>query len=428
MLASSMMSPALVQIQAEFKDSSPTLITFTVSIYIIGTAVGPLVLAPLSETYGRSWIYHAGNVSYTVFAVACALSPSASTLLAFRFLGGLAGSIPISNAGGTIADMITPERRGLINSVFGAALILSPALAPIAGGFLAADMGWRWIFWLITILSGVTTIISFGLLRETFSPILLQRKAARLRRETGNSELQARGKTHQLPLVQKLRRALRRPMVLLATSPILIIASFYLAFVYGTCYLLLTSMPLVFRDVYDWSEGALGLCSLSLGIGCLIGVFITGRYSDRIYQRKKEKSGDSDQPESRLFFLLPAAVALPAGLLIYGWTVHFKSHWIAPLIGTGIFGVGLVLSYSAINNYLIDAFSIYAASALAASGLFRGLAGGLLPLSGPKMYEHLGYGWGNTLLGLLSVGFGGVSLIIWAFGKDLRMRYPVDLE
>ncbi|KAK1149023.1 hypothetical protein N8T08_007699 [Aspergillus melleus] len=428
MLASSMMSPALGQIQAEFEDSSPTLITFTVSIYIIGVAVGPLVLAPLSETYGRSWIYHVGNISYTGLAVGCALSPSASALLAFRFLAGLSGSIPVTNAGGTIADMITRERRDRINSVFGAALILSPALAPIAGGFLAEDMGWRWIFWLITILSGVTTIVSFAVLRETYSPVLLQRKAAQLRRETGNSQLQARDRTHQLPLAQKLGRAFRRPIVLLTTSPILIIASLYLAFVYGTTYLLLTSMPLVFQDVYGWGEGALGLCSLSLGIGCFIGVFTTGRYSDRIYQRKKETSGDADQPESRLFFLLPAAVALPASLFIYGWTVHFKSHWIAPLIGTGIFGVGLVFAFNAINNYLIDAFSIYAASALAASGLFRGIAGGLLPLSGPKMYEHLGYGWGNTLLGLLAVGFGVVSLFIWRFGKNLRMKYPVDLE
>ncbi|KAI9039006.1 uncharacterized protein KD926_009990 [Aspergillus affinis] len=401
MLASSMMSPALGQIKAEFNDSTQTLITFTVSIYIISNAVGPLVLAPLSETYGRCWIYHAGNVMYTAFSAGCALSPNASALLALRLLAGLAGSIPVTTVGGTIADMVVPERRGLINSILGATLVFAPTLAPVAGGFLAESQGWRWIFWLVTIVSGLTTMLGFALLRETYNPVLLQRKAARLRQESGNDQVHTHNRTDELPFMQKLGRALRRPVVLHLASPILIIASLYLAFIYGVTYLLITSMPLVFRDVYGWGEGALGLSSLSLGVGCFIGISLTGRYSDQIYQRQKERSGDANQAESRLFFLLPAAVSLPTGLLMYGWTVHFQTHWIAPLIGTATFGAGMALGTAAMSSYLIDAFSTYAASAL---------AGGLLPLSGPGMYERLGYGWGNTLLGLLSVLFGGGSL------------------
>lgn len=65
---------------------------------------------------------------------------------------------------------------------------------------------------------------------------------------------------------------------------------------------------------------------------------------------------------------------------------------------------------------------------MAANGLLRGIAAALLPLSGPKLFERLGYGWGNTLLGLLAVGFGGASILLWPFGKTLRVRHPVNLE
>ncbi|PLB52330.1 MFS general substrate transporter [Aspergillus steynii IBT 23096] len=425
MLSSSMMSPALAQVETEFKDASQTLITFTVSIYVIGCAVGPLVLAPLSETYGRYWVYHAGNIAYTIFSAACALSPSAGALLSFRLLAGFAGGVPITNAGGTVADMIPRERRGFI---MGAALIISPTFAPVVGGFLAEAMGWRWIFWFITIVSGLVTILSFFLLHETYSPVLLQHKAASLRRKTGNSQLRALSETRELPFWKKMQRALRRPLVLLVSSPILIIMSLYAAFVQGVTYIILTSMPIAFSDIYGWGEGVVGLSAVSLGIGCLIAIIITGQFSDRIYLRQKEKSGDANQPESRLFFLFPAAVTLPAGILIYGWTVHFESHWIAPLIGTGTFGLGMVLATTAIMTYIVDAFSVYSASALAANGLVRGIAGGLLLLGGPKLFERLGYGWGGTLLGFLSVAFGGASLALWTFGKALRTRFPVDLE
>ena len=86
-------------------------------------------------------------------------------------------------------------------------------------------------------------------------------------------------------------------MALLVASPILVITSLYIAFVHGITFILLTSMPLAFREVYGWSEGAVGLSSLGLGAGCFIGVFLTGLFSDRIYKREKEKSGDAYQPE-----------------------------------------------------------------------------------------------------------------------------------
>jgi len=125
-----MMASALIEIRDEFKSSSSLLITFTVSIYvsaaqgiegshsltssqIIGFGLGPLILAPLSEIYGRDMIYHAGNIIFTIFTAACGLSPTAGALFGFRLLAGIVGGAPLTNGGGTIADIVPLHRRGL---------------------------------------------------------------------------------------------------------------------------------------------------------------------------------------------------------------------------------------------------------------------------------------------------------------------------
>lgn len=80
---------------------------------MLGYAIGPLIFAPLSEIYGRSQIYHIGNIFYTLFSVGCALAPNIPALLIFRLLAGFVGGVPVTNAGGTIADMIPRHQRGL---------------------------------------------------------------------------------------------------------------------------------------------------------------------------------------------------------------------------------------------------------------------------------------------------------------------------
>lgn len=75
--------------------------------------------------------------------------------------------------------------------------------------------------------------------------------------------------------------------------------------------------------------------------------------------------------------------------------------------------------------YLVDAFAIYAASALAANTVARSVAGAFLPMAGLPMYEKLGLGWGNSLLGFIAVGMIPVSLLIIKYGELLRTKYEV---
>ncbi len=159
------MAPAIIAIDKDLKSNSTALSTFSISIFMLGVGSGPLILAPLSELYGRNIIYHLSNISFTISSVACALAPSMELLVVFRLLAGIAGSALISNGGGTIADIVPKRRRGLITTLMLVGQLLGPVVGPTVGGFLSQDLGWRWIFWLLAIV--VCKIIC------TFSNILM---------------------------------------------------------------------------------------------------------------------------------------------------------------------------------------------------------------------------------------------------------------
>ncbi|KAJ5675650.1 MFS general substrate transporter [Penicillium macrosclerotiorum] len=415
--ASSTMSPALLAIGKDFPGTSNTLLSFTVSIYIIGFGLGPLILAPLSEVYGRNVIYHVSNIMFTLFTACCGLSPNIGALLAFRVAAGFFGGAPLTNGGGTIADLVPAQERGFIMSIFSASMLIGPVLGPVVGGFLAQAKGWRWIFWALTILSGCTTIVAFIFLRETYGPVLLERKAARLRKETGDSLYQVEGKSAK-SLRQLLLVAVTRPVRMLV-NPIILGTSLYMAVMYGIIYLLFTTFSIVFQNEYGFKEGIAGLAYLGLGVGSALGMAIFGCYSDRINAQLAAKHG-SAKPEYRLPPLIPSALAMPIGLVLYGWTAQYHLHWIVSIIGTGFCGFSLMGCFAAIQTYLVDSFTIYASSALAANSLVRSIAGGLVPLGGLGLYDRIGLGWGNTLLAFLSILFGFSPVIFYKYGEQLR--------
>ena len=125
---------------------------FAVSIYTLGFAIGPLLLSPLSELYGRLIIYHTCGILYVLFTVGGVLATSLNMLTGFRFLAGCAGSAPLTIGGGSIADMMVPEKRGAAMSIQAFGGMMGPAVGPVAGAFLSQSRGWRWVLWLVTIL------------------------------------------------------------------------------------------------------------------------------------------------------------------------------------------------------------------------------------------------------------------------------------
>lgn len=133
-LASSMVAPAVPLIMKDFHSDNSTIASFVVSIYILGYAIGPLFIAPLSETYGRMPVYHVCNVMFIIWNIACAVAPTSSigSLLVFRLFAGLAGSCPITIFAGSIADVFVQEKRGGAMAI----CAMGPLIGPVIGKYL----------------------------------------------------------------------------------------------------------------------------------------------------------------------------------------------------------------------------------------------------------------------------------------------------
>ncbi|KAJ5341710.1 MFS general substrate transporter [Penicillium brevicompactum] len=393
-LGSAMFAPGVEQVMNQFHSTSKPISSFVVSVYLLGFAFGPLVVAPLSELYGRLPIYHACNILFTVSNVACSLAPSLSSLIGFRFLAGSVGSAPLALGAGTIADIIKPEHRGLAIAVWAVGPVIGPVVGPVCGGFLTQEVSWRWVFWVIAIAAGVTTAISLLVLRETYAPILLARRTKRLRRETGNSKLQSALYRDMTP-VNLFKRSIIRPLNLLVLSPMVSLLSLYVAVVYGFLYLLFTTMSQVYRNQYHFSASMVGLTYIGLGLGSIIGLLVTGRFSIHLAtsscqnQREEETRVPTSAHDSAL-------------------SMH--AYWFV---------------LTAIQTYLVEAFTSEAASAAAANTVLRSLMGAVLPLAGPSMYSALGLGWGNSLLAFISLVMLPLPVLFLKYGEQLRTKYPV---
>ncbi|KIX02972.1 uncharacterized protein Z518_06522 [Rhinocladiella mackenziei CBS 650.93] len=409
-LASSMFAPGIPRVMRDFQSDSAILASFVVSVYLIGYAAGPLICAPLSELYGRVPIYHITNVLFIIFTIACAVAPSLDSLVGFRFLAGTAGSAPLVLGGGSVADLYRREERG-----------------PVAGAFLAQNVGWRWIFWVITIAAGVVTMACLLFMKETYSPVLLERKAARLRKSRGNTQYQSKLSTGDSPGTA-FAKALIRPTKMFFRSSIVFLFVIYVSIIYGYLYLLFTTITEVYEGTYGFSTGLAGLSYIGIGVGMFIGLGLFGATSDRRIRRKQEKHGDTT-PEVRLEGLVPAAICIPIGLFWYGWSAEKQIHWIMPIIGTAWVGLGLIGIFMAVQTYLVDCYPIYAASVTAANTVVRSLVGAFLPLAGRPLYSDLGLGWGNSLLAFIALAMVPLPLIFMRYGAWLRThpRFQVSL-
>lgn len=146
-----MFAPGVAEVMKEFKSTNSELASFVVSVYLLGFSFGPLLIAPLSELYGRAPLYHICNILFIVFNVACAVANSLESLIVFRFLAGTAGSSPLTIGAGTLADMIAQEKRGAAMAAWAMGPLLGPVIGPVAGGYLTEGLNWRWTFWIISI-------------------------------------------------------------------------------------------------------------------------------------------------------------------------------------------------------------------------------------------------------------------------------------
>ncbi|KAL1986734.1 hypothetical protein VTN96DRAFT_5599 [Rasamsonia emersonii] len=418
---SSAYSGGAAQVMEQFHVGSEVA-TLGVSLFVLGFAIGPLIWAPLSEVFGRQILFVVTYGCLTAFNAGAAGSQNIQTLLILRFFAGAFGSSPLTNAGGAIADMFDPSHRGLAMTLFAAAPFLGPTLGPVIGGFLGMNEGWKWVEGFLAIFSGALWLVGAALLPETYAPVLLRKRAERLAKMTGKvyrSKLDA--DRPRSSLKEMFGAALLRPWILLFREPIVLILSIYMAIIYGTLYMLFPAFPIVFQEVRGWNQGIGGLAFLGVTVGMMFAV-AAALWDNKRYIRVVQKHQGFAPPESRLPLCLVGGLALPVSLFWFAWTNYPSIHWIVSIIATVPFGFGVVTVFLTVVNYLVDSYTIFAASVLAANAVLRSLFGMAFPLFTTYMYHNLGIHWASTIPAFLALACTPFPFLFYKYGSAIRLK------
>ncbi|CZR35863.1 putative mfs-multidrug-resistance transporter [Fusarium proliferatum ET1] len=426
-LVSSAYTGGIKQIIRDFH-LSQEVATLGVSLFVLGFALGPLLWAPLSEIFGRQLLFIGTYAGLTIFNAACAGAPNGASLLVFRFLAGSFGSSPLTNAGGAIADMFPPDQRGLAMTLFVAGPSLGPVLGPICGGFLGENASWRWVMGFLAIFAGVMWIGGTILIPETYAPTLLRHRAVKLSSMTGKVYISTIDlKQGKVSLRRAISTSLLRPWILLFKEPIVLLLSIYMAIIYGTLYLFFAAFPVVFEQARGWSQGIEGLAFLGIAVGMMAALIYTIPDNKRYVLLDKKHNGFAP-PEARLPPAIIGSFAIPVGLFWFAWTNYPSVHWIVSIMAGAPFGFGMILVFLSIMNYLVDAYTIFAASVLAANSILRSLFGAAFPLFTVQMYDKLGLHWASTIPAFLALVCVPFPYLFYIYGARIRTHCKFAAE
>ncbi|KAK1074593.1 hypothetical protein LTR74_000836 [Friedmanniomyces endolithicus] len=408
---SSVFSAALGSIAEVFHISREVAI-LGVSLYVLGFATAPLLWArinltdaPMSELYGRKNPLLISSFGFSIFSVAVAVAKDVQTVFICRFFAGFFGACPLTTVGAVFADMFNNRQRGLAVTVFSMAVLSGSLLAPFTGGFINESyLGWRWTEYTTALMGFLGLGLSLIFLEETYPPVILVNKAADLRRRTKNWGIHAKQEEIEIDFRELLEKNLSRPMRMLFTEPIVLALSIYMAFIYGLLYLFLTFYPIVFQQIHGMSEGVGGLPFL----GMITGEIIAGIYIILLqpsYNKKLAANNNIPIPEWRLPPVIIGGVLFAIGVLWFGWSGYRKDiHWIVPTLSGLFTGFGIMSIFLQCLNYLIDAYLMFAASAIAANTFLRSLCGA------------------GTFLGLLGFCLVPLPVIFYLKGAKIRER------
>lgn len=221
-----------------------------------------------------------------------------------------------------------------------------------------------------------------------------------------------------------------------------------LSSIQGVLYLSMVAIPLLFGPkspgqvlfTYDFHTARGGLALLPSGLGILLGIAFCMLFSNRLYEFMRNRYAksirisdtlDTDSliedlqsrsPEFRIPLMQLGMLIVPVGLLIFGWTAREGVHCTVPLFGLMVYSFGMILAHVSIQTYMVDTFGDYAASAVAAGVLTKGILGCVFAVVGFRLYEKLDYNWATTVLAIILLVFSPVPAFLYVYGGRLRGR------
>ncbi|KAH8197358.1 hypothetical protein TruAng_008488 [Truncatella angustata] len=371
-IASSIYVPGEPYFMDEF-GVSPVVATLGLSLFSFGYGLGPMLWSPLSEMprLGRTGIFFWTLLAFILFQL--------------------------------------PSSAGIMGPVFG----------PIIGGYLAPAMGWRWTIWAFTLLCIFVLVVMFFFFPETSASNILYNRAKRLRKATGNERLKSQTEADSAHYSPKDNMfLLARAFTLIFTEPIILFVDLYAALLYGILFIWFESFPIVFGGIYNFASGEQGLVFFGILVFTAISVPLFLLWIKR--SLVPAMLSGNFKPEMVLPPAFIGCFTLPVCLFWFSWSSREGVHWVVPIIGSGLFAIGVVTLFNSVYMYIGIAYAPDAASVFAGAALFRASLGAAFPLFARSLFVQLGVGPGNSLLGGIAVLFIPIPFVFYRYGERIR--------
>ncbi|KAB5532766.1 major facilitator superfamily domain-containing protein [Coniochaeta sp. 2T2.1] len=428
LMSASMIAAALSDICRDL-DIEPSEGQIVFSTYFLGLAFGPFLVAAWAEMSGRKGVWLFANAWFILWNALCPVGRSKGLMIVGRLMTGLGASAGVTLTGPVMADMYREADRGKSLAIASFLPYLGPALGPILGGLLTHSVDWPWVFWIMCIFDAAITVLGLVFIRESYTPVLLRHKAAaqkKLDRTTTTAPVVVLSPrtwwSYWRDFFAKLGDNMARPVLLLVRRPIVQIIALLLALNFGIYTFLLSTFATLYIDRYGQTESAASLHYIAIAVGSSLSSQVGGRIMDVIYRRLADRALDRiGRPEFRVPWMAPGVVLLPVGLFWYGWSAERGVSWAVVDVGAAVFSLGCFISSQSLLAYQLDEFAEFGASSTAATKMLSYVLGFAFPVFAPQLYEGLGYGWGNSLLGFvwIVVAF-PLTGLLWILGERLR--------
>lgn len=443
--------PALNSLKADLNVSS-ALINLTLTSFMIFQGLAPTVVGDLADMTGRRPAYIIAFIVYIAANIGLALQNSYAALLILRCLQSTGSSGAIALGYGVVSDISTSAERGKYMGIVGAGITMGPALAPVIGGLLAQFLGWRSIFWFLTIFTGCFLVPFILTVPETARKVVDNGSVPpqswnmtfpqwyRLRKEERSGNDLARSTTAesrraaqaQLAKNRKLRWPNPLKTIHIVMEKDMAVILFYNALLYTAFYDVTASIPSLFQEIYGFNDLQIGLCYLPFGFGCGIASYANGRLLDRNYKKVARqigftidrKHGDDLRhfpiERARLELIWPLLVSGLACYISYGWALEKNAPLAVSLVLLFLIGLLVNGSFNILSTLIVDLYPESPSTATAANNLVRCImgAGGTAIID--IMIRDMGRGWCFTFIALVCAAASPMMLVSLRWGPRWR--------
>ncbi|KAI0470958.1 MFS general substrate transporter [Xylariaceae sp. FL0804] len=389
------------------------------SMFIVGTAVGPAFLGPLSDIGGRKWVYVASIGVYAILNIGTALAINLPMLIIFQFLCGAAGSTALSNVAGTIADLFGDmDGAAQPMALFVSSANIGPSIGSPVGEWIADNpkLGLPWIFWINVIIGGVFALV-MCFVPETL-PRMVIRDAVKKSESPDPNEVAV--SEQRVDLLREMRFVTSMAFRIMLTEPIVLFLGIYNGFAYGLLFLYLDGVFDVFvvNNGLSYIDADLTYLNFVVGVAIMFCFIPVQTY---LFRRDRERHGHG-RPEARFLVSLVTVWGFPISLLWFAFTCDGDTSFWSPVIAGALLGFCDPLLWLGMLNYITDSYTNVAASAIAAFLIPSFLIAAGCCHIGIVMFDNLGAKWAMATLGFISFGLVALVYVLYFFGPKLRAR------